>query len=128
MNINTLVEVIIKEPPDLRHPEDSLQLRGQAENPQCWCDRQNKPSAGRFDGPEARETQHDAENDTFPLILTNKFKLALLLPGLFCRQEIYLTGWTVLVCQTAQYRRNYRSPDLKLSPPLLNNVRNIWME
>lgn len=38
-----------------RHPEDSLQLRGQAETPQCWCGRQNMPSVARFDGPEATE-------------------------------------------------------------------------
>lgn len=53
----TRIEISIKKRLDSRHPEDSLQLRRQAETPQCWCDQQNKPSAGRFDGPEARETR-----------------------------------------------------------------------
>lgn len=66
----------IKERLDSRHPEDSLQLRGQAEIPQCWCGQQNKPSAGRFDGPEAREDdeQDDAENDTFSFVKKQKTK------------------------------------------------------
>ena len=53
-------------------------------------------------------------------------KQPLALPGLFCRQGIYLKGWTVLICQTAPYRQNYRSLHLKRSTPLLNNAKNAF--
>lgn len=46
-----------KKPLDLHHLGYSLQFPGQAETPQCWCGQQNKPSAGRFDGPEITESR-----------------------------------------------------------------------
>lgn len=50
--------VILKNPVHLHHPADSPQLPGQAETPQCWCVRLNRPSAGRSCGPERTQKSH----------------------------------------------------------------------